>query len=61
MKGLSHTYTCVHFPPNSPCIQAAFGYFLKIFSFLGMLHFHYSICLIMVLILYNLLEIIRDD
>ena len=23
MKGLSHTYTCIHSPPNTPLIQAA--------------------------------------
>ena len=23
VKGLSHTYTCIHFPPNSPPIQVA--------------------------------------
>ena len=23
MKGLRHTYTCIHSPPNSPLIQAA--------------------------------------
>ena len=46
MKGLSHTYTCIHSPPNSPPIQAAtwhWAEFPVLYSrSLLVIHFKYS-------------------
>ena len=46
MKGLSHTHTCIHSPPNPPCIQAGTWHWAEFHvlynRFLLVIHFKYS-------------------
>ena len=42
VKGLSHTYTCIHSPPNSPSIQAATWHWASSLMSLLATYFKYS-------------------